>query len=159
MLSDVSRYIYPGDVVALKLTFQDSAGETFAVPVGALALDAPPEDETLIAANALAQPNTDALDVSLLLDNRGEADALTGVSSSLGGTAALLSRQDGRVMPYTTLDIAAQAQTTFAADGVFIQLSDFAAMPADAFTLTLEFASGRTLTAAVALDVAVVEAA
>lgn len=152
MLTDISRDVYPGDTVALTLTFADSSGATFEQPVAALALDAAPAEATLIAANALAQPNAadaHALDVSLLLDNQGDADTLTGVSSSLGGTTLLLLEQAGRVMPYTTLDIAAQTQTVLSPDGVFIRLSDLAALPIDAFSLTLTFASGRTITLAV----------
>lgn len=152
MLTGISRDVYPGDTVGLTLALQDSSGASFDLPAAALALDFPPEDETLIVANALAQPDaTDAsaLDVSLVLDNRGDADVLTGVSSDIGRKAAILSLTDGRVFPYSTLDIAAQAQTAFTSDGIFIRLSDLTEIPGEAFALTLTFASGKTLTVGV----------
>ncbi len=152
MLMNVAHDIYPGQAVALTLTFADSSGATFDVPVAAIATDDPPQDDPLIVANALAQPDpTDdtALDISLILDNRGDADdTLTGVSSDIG-TTVLLSMTDSRALPYTTVDVPAQQQTAFTPDGVFIRLSDPTQPPGDAFPLTLTFASGKTITVAV----------
>lgn len=150
MLMNVTDNVYPGQAVALTLTFEDADGASYAVPVGALATDLPPEDETLLAANAVAQPVDDGLDISLILDNRGDTDeTLTGVSIDFDATVTMLTLFDGRVQPYTTIDVPAHAQTIFAPDAVAIRLTDLAETPAGAFPVTLKFESGRTLTVAI----------
>jgi copper(I)-binding protein len=154
MLMNIARDVYPGDAIPLTLTFVDKGGKSFDLPVGALALDAPPEDDTLIVANTVAQPDPleeNALDVSLVLDNRGDqADMLTGAVSMEGAPALLTYLPGPRVSPYTSVEIAAQAQTPLVApDGIFIRLSNLTRKDGGAFALTLTFESGKSLTVAV----------
>ncbi len=154
MLMNIARDVYPGDAVALTLTFADKNGGKFTLLVGALALEDPPEDgASMIAANAVATADpvdAKAFDVSLVLDNRGEADSLTGAVTS-EGAASLMSYMSGqRVMPYSTVDIPAQAQTALTApDGIFARVGNLTHAKADAFSLTLTFESGKTVTVAV----------
>lgn len=150
MFMDVMHDIYPGAAVALTLTFANADGETFNVPVGALASDFPPEESTLIAANASAQVSETGLDVSLILDNRSEAaETLTGVTSIPEADATLVDLSESDDALLETLDIAPTAQTSFSADGVSIRLPDLGLTTGDAFPLTLTFESGKTLTVAV----------
>jgi copper(I)-binding protein len=150
MFMNVTHDIYPGEAVALTLSFADADGETFDVTVGALATDFPPEDDTLIAANASAQVSDTVIDVSLILDNRGdEADTLTSVTSAPDANAELIDAMDADSAPLASLDIPAQAQTAFDADSAIIRLTDLELTAGDVFPITLTFASGKTLTIAV----------
>lgn len=151
MLMNATRDVRPGEAVALTLTFADLNGETFDVPVAALATDFPTEELVLTVANPVAVLAEDGtLDVALNLENAGDAvESLTAVSSVPASTALLLQINDGETMPYTSVDVLPQQTTTFSLEGTFVRLSDVAAEPGNAFTLTLEFASGKMLTVAV----------
>ena len=151
MLMNVAHDIYPSQAVALTLTLSDSSGAIFTVPVGALTTDEPPADDPLIVANALAQTDDQALDVSLILDNRGaQADTLTGASSDVAKTVTLVEHGNP-ARSLDTLDVPPQAQTTLSPDGVFIRLTDLTQPPSEAFVLMLSFKSGKTVTVAVPL--------
>jgi copper(I)-binding protein len=151
MLMNATRDVRPGEAVALTLTFADPNGDTFDVPVAALATDFPTEEVVLTLANPVAVLAEDGtLDVALNLENAGDAvESLTAVSSVPASTALLLQINDGETMPYTSVDVLPQQTTTFSLEGTFVRLSDVAAEPGSAFTLTLEFASGKMLTVAV----------
>lgn len=148
MLMDVLRDVYPGEAVALTLTFADSEGDEFDAQIGALATDFPTEDDLLIVANAKAVALEDgAVDLSLVLDNRGEADRLIGVSSTPPATSSLIQPEDGSVP--LTVDIPEQARAAFSAGSVIIHLTDFEEIPDTAFTIVLTFESGKEITLAV----------
>ncbi len=153
MLMNVTHDLYPGDAVALTLTFADSSGATFDVPVAALATDDAPTEDMLIAANALAQPAPDdptALDVTLVLDNRGASgDSINGASSDLAGTVNLMHFAESGTLPFESIYVPPQTQTPLTTDTAFIRLSDLPDPLPEALPLTLSFASGKTVTIAV----------
>lgn len=151
MLMNATRDVRPGEAVALTLTFADPNGDTFDVPVAGLATDLPPEEAALRIANPVAVMADDgALDIALDIENAGDAaETLTTIVSVPASTALLLQINDGETMPYTTVDVLPQQTTVFSLEGIFIRLSEVAGEPGNAFTLTLEFASGMTLTVAV----------
>ena len=134
MLMNVIEDVRPGDAVPLTLKFADADGATFEVVTAGLATDLPPEDGAIIAANAVARANEDeTLDVSLILDNRGEAkDTLVGVSSNPAATVGLI---DGEAV-LASIELPAVQQT------VTIHLSDFSETPVGALVLTLTFETG-----------------
>lgn len=135
MLMNVSEDIYPGEAVPLTLTFADSDGKTFDVPVAAIATDFPPVDDSLIVANAYAVKNEDdTLSASLILDNRGDqAETLTGAIST-------------RVtINVASTDIPAHTQVTISdISGLAGALKKEATFP-----LTLTFESGKQITLAI----------
>lgn len=153
MLMNATRDIHPGEAVALTLTFADADGETFDVPVAAYATDFPPPEDALMIANASADLGDEGtLNVLLLVANRGAvAETLTTVTTVPVSTAVLLWREQRSPFPISAVELPPQAETPFAPPAVFvsIRLSEFVAAPQSAFTLTLEFASGKTLTLAV----------
>lgn len=151
MLMNATRDVRPGEAVALTLTFADADGETFDLPVAALVTDFPTEEGVLTLANPVAVVADDGtLGVALDIENTGDAaETLTAVSSVPASTALLLQGSEGETTPNTSVDVLPQQTTTFSLEGMFIRLSDFATELGSAFTLTLEFASGKTLTVAV----------
>ena len=132
MLENVFNDIYPGEAVALTLTFKDSGGATFSIPVGAIAGDNPPAADPLIVANAIAQPdasNPQALDVSLIFDNIGtQGDTLTGASSTTASSAALMHFSQSGIAPFASIYVPPQAQTILTPQTAFIQVSGLAAI-------------------------------
>lgn len=153
MLMNITRDIYPGDAVAFMLTFADDTGATFDMPLAALATDFPPPEDPLIIANAAADANDDGtLNVSLLIDNHGNtSETLTTVTSVPASTTELQWREQRAAFLVTAIQLPPQSDTDFAASGTFVHiyLSEFAATPSSAITLTLEFESGKTFTIAV----------
>lgn len=135
MLMNVSSDIYPGEAIALLLTFADKTGATFDVPVAAIATDTPPADDPLIVANASSIKNEDGtLRTTLILDNRGDqADTLTGVLSAYVTAST------------TPVDVPAHSQTVVN----HMALEAGAPRKANAFPLTLFFDSGKQITIAV----------
>ncbi|MFN8448685.1 MAG: copper chaperone PCu(A)C [Anaerolineae bacterium] len=156
MLMNVTADVYPGEAVPLTLTFADASGATFDRVVGAIATDFPPEDDGLIVANALAQRDPAdpySLDVSLVIDNRGdEADMLTGVASIPTTTPNLTQFVRNDSNDPDTVEIPAQAQTVFSMTGAIIRDNSLAQTPITVFPLTLSFQSGRSQTIAVPID-------
>lgn len=150
MIMNVTHDIYPGQAVALTLTFADVDGATFDILVGALATDFPPEDDTLIAANALATPNADGgCDITVILNNRGVQDeALTDIIMNMDTAVGLAQNPLLSKIPSLPLDIPAGDAFAFQPDDIFIVI-DLALAPGDAFPLTLTFASGESITVAV----------
>jgi hypothetical protein len=146
----VTHDIYPGQAVALTLIFEGTEGEIFAMPVGALATDFPPDDASLIAANAIGVLNKSGFDVWMLLENRGEeVDALAEMISDSGGSAGLMQSPPNPEIPALPLEIPANGMIEFLPEATFIQVSQLETPPDDAAILTLAFASGRKLTVAV----------
>ena len=113
-------------------------GNTFDVPIAALATDTPPADDPLIAANAVALESDDGtLSVDLILENRSDQpEALTGAIST-----SVTVNVDQTELPahqqITLTDIPGLA----------------GALKKDAFQLTLTFDSGRQITLAVPVQV------
>lgn len=152
MLMDVTADVYPAQTITMTLTFEDADGAAFEMPVGALATDLPPEDEALIAANAVAQPDAfddQALAIAFVLKNRGDqAESLVGFSVGADATVELAQNPLLSKMAMLPLEIPAGGAFVFQPDDMFLK-TDLLLTAGDAFPLTLEFASGKTLTVAV----------
>lgn len=149
MLMNVTADVYPSEAVPLTLTFADASGATFDRVVGAVATDFPPEDDGLIAANALGILGESGIDVQLVLENRGDQDdAVTAITSGAGGTITLDQNPLLSKIPELPVNIPAHGTFAFSPDDIYI-VSDLALAQGEAFPLTLEFASGKTLTVAV----------
>lgn len=141
MLMNVIADIRPGDAVPLTLTFTDANGARFDVVTAGLATDLPPEESSIIAANAVGVANEDgSVDVSMIVDNRGEtSDRLVGVTSVPNATSGIV---DGEA-------VLASAEIGVGRQPLTIHLSDFEAPPEGALVLTLTFEAGGELTFAV----------
>lgn len=141
MLMNVTEDIRPGDAVPLTLTFADMNGARFDVVTAGIATDFPPEESTIIAANAVGMVNDDGtVDVSMIIDNqREEIDHLVNVASMPNATSGIV---DGEaVLASAEIGVGRQALT--------IHLSDFETVPDEALVLTLTFEAGGELTLAV----------
>lgn len=140
MLMNVVEDIRPGDAVPLTLTFANADGARFEVVTAGVATDFAPEGNTMIAANALGTANEDrTVDVSMILDNRGEqGDTLVGVTSAPNATTGIV---DGEA-------VLASVEVPAGRQALTIHLSNFEATPEGALVLTLTFAAGGELTLA-----------
>lgn len=152
MLMNLTENVYPAQTISMTLTFEDADGATFDMPVGTLVTDLPPEDDTLVAANAVAQPDMfddQALAIAFVLENRGDqAESLVGFSVGAEATVELAQNPLLSKMAMLPLEIPAGGAFVFQPDDVFLK-TDLLLTPGNSFPLTLEFASGKTLTVAV----------
>ena len=139
MFMELMRDLYPNTAIPLMLVFEDADGMAFDITVAALVTDFPPEDDTLIAANAWAvvsDPST--AEVYLTLDNRGEEDeVLVGAANETAATT--------RIVGLETPTIAAGEQLQFAPDELAVRLEGLSGTLTMAFPLELQFESGKTL--------------
>lgn len=145
MLMNVTRDLYPGDAVALTLTFADASSATFDVVVGALATDDPPDDDSLIAANAWGAPDEDGLfQAHVLLVNRGvETDTLPDAEGAVIFALPGIEEVESSVSETVNIMPGETHELTIPVPGLGSQ------PPSEAFPLTLTFQSGKTLTVAV----------
>ncbi len=159
MLMNVAHDLYANQAVALTLTFSDSSGSSFDLPVGALVSANPPPADPLLIANAVAQADASdksALDVSLILDNTGtQGDTLTGAAADFAKAVALMHFSQSGAAPFDSIYVPPQSETVLTPDTAFVLLTGLSQPLPEAFVLTLDFQSGKKLIVAVPVQKAV----
>lgn len=146
MLMNVTHDLFADTAETLVLNFADSSGATFDVTVGALVTDLPPEESTMIVANAVSEiTDFSTLDVSLIIDNRTEQTGTLIAATSDFGHAEFQVPLSQRIAPAETLEIPAQTQTSVGSNGL-IRFFDLPTTSIEAFPLTLTFESGKVIT-------------
>jgi copper(I)-binding protein len=148
MLTDLTRDLYPDEAVKLMLTFADSSGATFEVPVGAVVTDFPPEESTIRVLNVAAvQADDGALELSLSIDNDSpEQELLISVTTAFEGTEWVRNEPEGFAPSIILLP---NQEVRLTSDEAFIRVTDTGETPPDAFPIILIFASGKIVTVGV----------
>jgi copper(I)-binding protein len=150
MMMDLTRDLYPGEAEKLVLTFADSSGTTFEIPVGALVTDLPPEESTARVVNVVAvQADDGALELALTIDNNSDIeDKLISVSEPLSGTELLAEAQTSFA---PSIILMPRQETRLTSEQEFIRLTDTSEPLPNAFPIILIFASGKFMTVGVAV--------